>query len=96
MGKYLPSTGPGAITVRPPSLRICDRNGSGVQTASTWPFASADRMAGKGTARSLIELASMPDFLSAARIITSPTPFSALTAIVLPQGRPATGSCSSP
>ena len=41
-------------------------------------------MAGKGNASNLIEFGSTPDFSSAARIITSPTPFNALTAIVLP------------
>ena len=62
----------------------CDRNGSGVQIASTCPLFSAARIAGNGSARSLIELWSTPLFSSAARIITSPTPFRALTAIVLP------------
>ena len=41
-------------------------------------------MAGNGTGRSFTEFGSMPSFSSAARIITSPTPFNALTAIVLP------------
>ena len=45
---------------------------------------SAARIAGNGNARSLIELWSTPLFSSAARIITSPTPFRAFTAIVLP------------
>ena len=66
-------------------------NGSGVQIASTWPLLSADRIAGNGSASSLTEFGSTPTFLSAALIITSPTPLSALTAIVLPGevgGRP--------
>ena len=38
-GSSCPSTGPGAITMRAPSmLSACERNGSGVQIASTWPF----------------------------------------------------------
>ena len=59
-------------------------NGSGVQIASTWPFASAARMAGNGSARSRTDSGSTPRFLSAALIITSPTPLSAFTAMVLP------------
>ena len=73
------------MTVRAPSELIAsDRNGSGVQIASTWPFCSADRIAGNGSASSRTEFGSTPPFCSAALIITSPTPLSALTAMVLP------------
>ena len=70
--------------MRPPSLRICERNGSGVQTASTWPLLRAERIAGNGSASRLTEFGSTPRFCRAARIITSPTPLSAFTATVLP------------
>ena len=52
--------------------------------ASTWPLLSAVRIVGNGIATRLTEFGSTPDFFSAARITTSPTPFSALTAIVFP------------
>ena len=44
----------------------------------------AERIAGNGSASSLIESGSTPTFFSAALIATSPTPLSAFTAIVLP------------
>jgi hypothetical protein len=44
----------------------------------------AVRIDGNGSASSLIEFGSTPTFFNAALITTSPTPFSALTAIVLP------------
>ena len=70
------TTGPGAITMRAPSWLIaCEWNGSGVQMASTCPFASAVRMDGNGMGTSLTESWLMPSFLNAARIATSPTPF---------------------
>ena len=65
-------------------LSACDTNGSGVQIASTWPLRNAVRMVGNGIASSLIEPGLTPDLRSAALIITSPTPLSALTAIVFP------------
>ena len=77
--------GPGAITIRAPSwFSAWDMNGSGMWAASTWPFASAVRIAGKGITTSLIEFGSTPSLSSAPLITTSPTPLSALTAIVLP------------
>src|SRR4051794_32741037 len=85
IGQNFPSTGPGAIATRSPSrLSPCDRNGSGAQNASIWPLLSAVLIAGNGSARSLTESGFTPSFLSAALIITSPTPLSALTAIVFP------------
>jgi len=63
-------------------------NGSGVQIASTCPFWSAARIAGNGSASRRTELGLTPDFLSAALIITSPTPLSAFTAMVLPARSP--------
>ncbi len=71
--------------MRAPSIvSAWDMNGSGVQIASTWPLVSAARIAGNGSARSLTAFGSTPRFFSAALIVTSPTPLSALTAIVLP------------
>ena len=46
--------GPGASTIRPLSRFIVwDMNGSGMWAASTCPFASAVRMAGKGIGTNL-------------------------------------------
>ena len=53
--------------MRAPSwFSACDRNGSGIQTASTWPFASAERIAGNGITTSLIEFGSMPELVERA------------------------------
>ena len=62
-GQYFPRIGPGAITIRAPSSVVAwVTNGSGAQMASTCPFASAVRIVGNGTASSLTELGSTPDF----------------------------------
>jgi hypothetical protein len=73
------------MTDRPPSLKICDRNGSGVQTASTCPLFSAERICGNGMAVSLAALDDIPSFSNAALIMISPTPLSAFTATVFPR-----------
>ena len=43
--------------------RICERNGSGVQTASTWPLFSAARISGNPSASRRTEFGSTPTLL---------------------------------
>jgi hypothetical protein len=80
----LPSVVSGASTSCPPWPSTEVRNGSGAQIASTRFFDSAAGISGNGTSSSLTLLGSTPRLSSAALIATSPTPLSALTAIVLP------------
>ena len=83
-GNFGPSVVSGASTSCPPWPSTEVRNGSGAQITSTRPLSSAAGISGNGISSSLIEVGSTPRLSSAALISTSPTPLSALTAIVLP------------
>ena len=74
----------GASIERPPSPSTDVRNGSAAQIASTRSAFSAAPISGKGTSSSLKLSGATPRFSRAALTTVSPTPLSALTAIVLP------------
>ncbi len=77
--------GPGAITMRAPSwFSACDMNGSGMSDRIDLAVRERRAHRRERDRDQLDEFGSTPELVNAALITTSPTPFSALTAMVLP------------